>query len=66
MVANGVTGLLFDPGNSNDLAAALTWSLTHPVELEHMGKRARQEFEEKYTPARNYQTLMEIYRGVLN
>jgi len=58
---DGVTGLHFEPGSAEDLAAQVEWAWTHPAELEEMGRNARAEFEAKYTSARNYQALMQIY-----
>ncbi len=66
MVTDGVTGLLFGPTDSADLAAVIEWALSHPDETAGMGAHARREFEQKYTPQKNYEALMEIYHAVLN
>jgi glycosyltransferase involved in cell wall biosynthesis len=66
MVTDGVTGLLFGPTDSADLAAVIEWALSHPDETAGMGAHARTEFEQKYTPQRNYEALMAIYHAVLN
>jgi glycosyltransferase involved in cell wall biosynthesis len=66
MVTEGVTGLLFSPANPVDLAAVIEWALAHPAETGAMASEARREFERKYTPERNYEALMAIYRAVLN
>jgi len=66
LVQHGQTGLLFTPGNANDLAAKVEWARAHPRELADMGRRARHEFEAKYTAERNYQLLREIYNRVLD
>jgi glycosyltransferase involved in cell wall biosynthesis len=66
MVTDRVNGLLFGPADSGDLAAVIEWALAHPDELEQMGAHARSEFEQKYTPQKNYQALMEIYQAVLD
>jgi len=62
IVADGLTGLHFTPGNAGDLAAKVEWAWTHPVEIAAMGRAARAEYEAKYTAERNYQMLMEIYQ----
>jgi len=62
VVRDGVTGLHFEPGNAEDLAAKVKWAWAHPVELEAMGRAARAEYEAKYTAEKNYQVLMRIYR----
>jgi glycosyltransferase involved in cell wall biosynthesis len=62
LVEDGRTGLLFEPGNPDDLAEKVEWAWTHPEEIKRMGKEARKEFEEKYTAEKNYKMLMEIYQ----
>jgi glycosyltransferase involved in cell wall biosynthesis len=66
LVTDGETGLLFNPGDAVDLAAKVEWMWNHPEESERMGRQARHEYEQKYTPERNYELLMEIYRRALN
>jgi glycosyltransferase involved in cell wall biosynthesis len=65
IVRDGVTGLLFNPGDAADLAAKIAWAESHPAEMKRMGQAARAEYEEKYTPERNYETLMNIYEDVI-
>jgi len=65
LVQEGVTGLLFEPGNAADLAAKLTWANNHPEEIRAMGIRAREIYEEKFTARRNYAQLMEIYEDAM-
>lgn len=55
------TGLHFRAGDSEDLARQVEWALVHPTEIAKMGQEARIQFEEKYSPQRNYHKLMEIY-----
>jgi len=66
IVQDRQTGLLFNPGDAMDLAAKITWALDHPGELTEMGRRAREEYEARYTAERNYQLLSDIYRGLLD
>jgi glycosyltransferase involved in cell wall biosynthesis len=65
IVQDGVTGLHFEPGNAADLAAKVEWAWNHPEELARMGRAARAEYEAKYQPSTNYETLMDIYRGAM-
>ena len=58
------TGLHFNAGDAGDLAAKVEWAWTHPREMAVMGAAARAECERKYTPERNYELLMAIYRRV--
>jgi glycosyltransferase involved in cell wall biosynthesis len=62
IVEEGRTGLFFTPGDSDDLSAKVRWAFTHPQEMAQMGRRARQEFEAKYTGERNREGLLNIYR----
>ena len=65
IVQDGTTGLHFRAGDSLDLAEKVKWAWSHPADLELMGKRARGEFEAKYTRERNYMVLRDIYERVL-
>jgi len=65
LVDNGRTGLFFEPGNANDLAAKARWLLDHPAECERMGREARREFETRYTAEANYPQLMTIYEKAI-
>ena len=55
------TGLLFKPGDAEDLARQMEWAIRHPALLTEMRREARAEFESKYTSERNYEMLMRIY-----
>ncbi len=65
LVDEGRTGLLFEPGSSEDLAVKVEWVWMHPKEMAEMGHEARREYEVKYTAERNYEMLMEIYHKVI-
>jgi len=62
IIADGRTGLHFEPGNPQDLAEKVDWAWNNPVRLRLMVQEGRQVFEEKYTAEKNYPILMEIYR----
>lgn len=65
LVDHGRTGLLFRPGDAQDLAGKIDWAFSHPTELARMRKEARAEYEAKYTAERNYQKLREIYQRAI-
>ncbi len=65
IVTDGVTGLHFNPGDPDDLAAKVQWAWDHPTEMSEMGKNARLEFETKYTAEKNYQMLIDIYQKAI-
>jgi glycosyltransferase involved in cell wall biosynthesis len=55
------TGLLFEAGSADDLALQLQWCFDHPGAIETMRRRARGEYEQKYTAAANCTQLTECY-----
>jgi glycosyltransferase involved in cell wall biosynthesis len=65
LVEHGRTGLLFRPGDADDLAAKVGWFLSHPAEARQMRVEARAEFLAKYTAEHNYRALMEIYERAI-
>jgi glycosyltransferase involved in cell wall biosynthesis len=65
IVRDGESGLLFAPGDSNDLAAKINWAIAHPDAMVEMGKTARRLFEAHYTAEKNHELLMMIYRRAI-
>jgi glycosyltransferase involved in cell wall biosynthesis len=65
LVDDGRTGLLFAPGSADDLVVKVRGLLADPDQLQRMRGAARQEFEEKYTAARNYRLLLGLYEQAL-
>lgn len=65
LISDGVTGLLFAPGDPASLADRVRWASSHPAEMAAMGRRARAAYEASYTAERNYGRLIEIYRQAL-
>jgi glycosyltransferase involved in cell wall biosynthesis len=66
LVRDGVTGLLFAPGDAQDLASKLQWAQANPQEMAAMGKNARARYEAAYTADRNYQQLIAIYQEAID
>lgn len=65
LVRDGETGLLFEPGNSRDLADKMGWALAHSQEMAVMGRKAREQYEAEYSAEVNYQRLMAIYQEAI-
>jgi glycosyltransferase involved in cell wall biosynthesis len=65
IVAHGSTGLLFRPGDADDLVAKVSFAWNNREYLRRLGRQARKEYESKYTSELNYKALVEIYRSVL-
>ncbi len=64
IVLDQETGLHFTAGDAEDLANKSRWLWQNPRESIRMGVNARREYEQKYTPDRNYESLMRIYSDV--
>lgn len=65
IVEDGKNGLLFEPGNSEDLAEKIIYLYENPDKALEMGKYAHKCVEEKLTPQRHYNRLMEIYEKAI-
>src|SRR5213075_3286140 len=48
-VSHRRNGLLFQPGDAEDLARQVQWAFDHPEALRAMRDAARREYEERYT-----------------
>jgi glycosyltransferase involved in cell wall biosynthesis len=66
LVDEGHTGLLFRPGDSEDLATKVRWAVEHPEAIALMGAHARRVYEAKYTADVNYNSLINIYRTAIS
>jgi glycosyltransferase involved in cell wall biosynthesis len=64
-IIDGETGLLFEPGNSRELADKIRWAVDHPEQMAAMGRKARQTFETLYNKPSNHDMLTAIYREVI-
>lgn len=65
IVRDGVTGLLFEPGDARDLAAKIAWADSHPEDMARMGRAAYADYLAQYTPERNHDILMDIYEDAI-
>lgn len=65
LVEDGVTGLLFEPGNAQDLAAKVRWAEEHPDAMRRFGDAAREVYLQRYTAQRNFDELTAIYRDAI-
>ncbi len=60
------TGFTFPVGNQTALGEVLQTILTDDGLADRLGSNARKEYLAHYTPERNYEELMNIYRFALN
>lgn len=65
LVREGETGMLFPPGDDAALATAVA-DLARRGDRAAMGRRARLEFERRYSPGRNYDLLHSVYCRALS
>jgi glycosyltransferase involved in cell wall biosynthesis len=65
IVNDEINGLLFEAGNSQDLAQKVGILINRP-DLDRMRQNAHQSFMEKYSAERNYEFLKKIYEKVLS
>jgi glycosyltransferase involved in cell wall biosynthesis len=65
LVDHGRTGLLFEPGDADDLARKVEQWVTGGPAPTAIRQAAREEYELKYTAARNFAALTNIYREAL-
>jgi glycosyltransferase involved in cell wall biosynthesis len=62
LVEHNVTGVKFRPGDAGDLARCLSLIRECPGPAERLGRAGRAVYESQYTPRKNYEALMEVYR----
>lgn len=62
LVKDNVTGLIFEPGNVNDLREKIYYLASHPELIREMGRNARKFVEEELNEEKHYQGLMKIYQ----
>jgi glycosyltransferase involved in cell wall biosynthesis len=65
IISHGDTGLLFEPGNAEDLANRIQSLLENQEDISRMGKNAQLIYQAKYTPELNIQLLMDIYQQAI-
>jgi glycosyltransferase involved in cell wall biosynthesis len=62
IVSDHHTGLLFHPGDPDDLSRKLDWAMRNPDALRAMRPAARRAYEEKYTVDENCGELIRAYQ----
>lgn len=65
LIEDGHTGLLFEPGSPQDLAAKIAWAEANPEAMRRMGVNARRVYEARFTPQENYRQLIGIYQDAM-
>jgi len=65
LIEDGYNGILVDPGDITAFRAGVARLAADPALREHLGRNARRHFLTRFTPARSYRRLMEIYGRVV-
>ena len=65
LVQDGETGLLFEAGDSDDLADKMRWLADHPQECLNMGRGGRRLVEQEHNRELHYQRLMGVFSEVM-
>lgn len=65
MVSHDVTGVLFRPGDAQDLAANVRSLLGRPAALAAMRRAARADFDARFSEGAGYDALMQVYRHAM-
>ena len=66
IVDDGVTGLLFEPGNVDDLVKKIQYLWDRPDLCREMGQAGREKALREYSPERYYERLMAVYRKAID
>lgn len=64
MVIEQETGLLFEPGNYQELRGKIEYLLSNSTMISQMGKRARKKVAEEFNAQLHYQKLMKVYERI--
>jgi glycosyltransferase involved in cell wall biosynthesis len=64
LVREGETGLLYRPGDVEQLSGAISYLVQRPRQVQEMGVAGRQLVATRHSPATHYQELMQLYEEV--
>lgn len=65
IVTDQETGLLFRPGDTDDLLNKVGWLLSHEDQRRGMQQNIRKVYATTYGARKNYETLMAVYKKVV-
>ena len=65
IIKNFHNGILFEPGNPNDLNKKVKWALKNPIQCNKITDNAKKIFLAKYSENVNYKSLISIYRNTI-
>ena len=59
------TGILFKPGDVNDLKNKINWVLDNPEKCNTIARNAKSDFNNYYTEKNNYKILFNTYKKLI-
>lgn len=65
LIDNGVNGLLFKPGDVNDLVEKIKYLLDNKDKIQELGRNARKKAVENYSPDVHYEKMIEVYKRLV-
>jgi len=65
LVQRNITGLLFEPGNADDLALCISQLANNPQECQAMGRHAYEYVRNALSPGRHVKKILEIYEKAI-
>ena len=66
LIDDGVTGILYNQGNSDDLCEKLSWANQNKMEAKEMAKNGRQYMFENMSAERNADEIYHVYEEILD
>lgn len=65
IIKHKFNGILFKPGDADDLKKKVEWILNNPKVCDNIVKNALVQFNEIYTDEKNYKHLVKLYNDVI-
>jgi len=65
IVEDEITGMLFEPGDAEQLSAALRWLIREPALAEEMGRKGRERVEKMFSISDKAEKTQRIYLNLL-
>jgi len=64
LIEHEKTGLLFKPGDKDDLENKIIWAIKNPKKIIQIGKLAQKKVFDKYNSEKYYKKIIKIYEGI--
>jgi len=66
LIKDNVTGLTFEPCNSDDLSEKIEYLNRNPEKIIEMGRNARSFVEQELNGEKHYEMLIDIYKAIVH